>query len=115
MKRDLICIICPRGCGLTVEETADGLKVLGNVCPRGEKYAIEECTHPVRTVTSFIRVENREDTMVSVKTSAPIPKERMFEAMKMIRSAKAEAPIAIGDVLLADVFGADIIATKSID
>ena len=113
--RNITCIICPRGCGLTVEETADGLKVLGNVCPRGEKYAIEECTHPVRTVTSFIRVENREDTMVSVKTSAPIPKERMFEAMKMIRSAKAEAPIAIGDVLLADVFGADIIATKSID
>ena len=113
--RNITCIICPRGCGLTVEETADGLKVLGNVCPRGEKYAIEECTHPVRTVTSFIRVENREDTMVSVKTSAPIPKERMFEAMKMIRSAKADAPIAIGDVLLADVFGADIIATKSID
>lgn len=113
--RNITCIICPRGCGLTVEETADGLKVLGNVCPRGEKYAIEECTHPVRTVTSFIRVENREDTMVSVKTSAPIPKESMFEAMKMIRSAKAAAPVAIGDVLLADVFGADIIATKSID
>ncbi|MBQ3075073.1 MAG: DUF1667 domain-containing protein [Clostridia bacterium] len=113
--RNITCIICPRGCGLTVEETTDGLKVLGNVCPRGEKYAIEECTHPTRTVTSFIRVENREDTMVSVKTSAPIPKESMFEAMKMIRSAKANAPIAIGDVLLADVFGADIIATKSID
>ena len=113
--RNITCIICPRGCGLTVEETADGLKVLGNVCPRGEKYAIEECTHPVRTVTSFIRVENREDTMVSVKTSAPIPKESMFEAMEKIRAAKANAPIAIGDVLLADVFGADIIATKSID
>ena len=113
--RNITCIICPRGCGLTVEETADGLKVLGNVCPRGEKYAIEECTHPTRTVTSFIRVENREDTMVSVKTSAPIPKESMFEAMKMIRGAAAKAPIAIGDILLADVFGADVIATKNID
>ena len=113
--RNITCIICPRGCGLTVEETADGLKVLGNVCPRGEKYAIEECTHPTRTVTSFIRVDNREDTMVSVKTSAPIPKERMFEAMKMIRGAAAKAPIKIGDVLLADVFGADVIATKNID
>ncbi len=113
--RNITCIICPKGCGITVEETADGLKVVGNVCPRGEKYAIEECTHPVRTVTSFIRVENREDTMVSIKTSAPIPKESMFEAMKMIRAAKAAAPIAIGDVLLADVFGAEIIATKNID
>ena len=113
--RNLTCIICPKGCGLTVEEGSDGLKVQGNVCSRGEKYAIEECTHPTRTVTSFIRVDNREDTMVSVKTSAPIPKESMFEAMKMIRSAKASAPIQIGDVLLADVFGADILATKNID
>ena len=113
--RNITCIICPKGCGITVEETADGLKVQGNVCPRGEKYAIEECTHPVRTVTSFIRVANREDTMVSVKTAASIPKEKMFEAMKMIRAAKANAPIKIGDVLLADVFGSDIIATKNID
>ncbi|MBE6712259.1 MAG: DUF1667 domain-containing protein [Ruminococcaceae bacterium] len=113
--RNLTCIICPKGCSLTVEESAEGLSVVGNICPRGKKYAIEECTHPVRTVTSFIRVENREDTMVSVKTSAPIPKESMFEAMEKIRAAKANAPIAIGDVLLADVFGADIIATKSID
>jgi len=113
--RNITCIICPRGCGLVVEETAEGLKVLGNVCPRGEKYAIEECTHPTRTVTSFIRVDNREDTMVSVKTSNPIPKESMFEAMQKIRTAKVSAPIAIGDVLLADVFGADIIATKNID
>lgn len=113
--RNITCIICPKGCGITVEETADGLKVQGNVCPRGEKYAIEECTHPVRTVTSFIRVANREDTMVSVKTAASIPKEKMFEAMKLIRAAKANAPIKIGDVLLADVFGADIIATKNID
>ena len=113
--RNITCIICPKGCGITVEETADGLKVQGNVCPRGEKYAIEECTHPVRTVTSFIRMANREDTMVSVKTAASIPKEKMFEAMKMIRAAKANAPIKIGDVLLADVFGADIIATKNID
>lgn len=113
--RNITCIICPRGCGLTVEEGNDGLKVQGNICPRGEKYAIEECIHPTRTVTSFIRVDNRHDTMVSVKTSAPIPKEKMFEAMKMIRSTKATAPIAIGDVLIADVFGADIIATKNID
>ena len=112
--KNLICIICPRGCGLTVEEKEGQLSVSGNLCPRGEKYAIEECTHPTRTVTSFIRVANRENTMVSVKTSCPIPKESMFDAMAKIRAAKVEAPVAIGDVLLADVFGADIIATKNI-
>ncbi len=112
--KNLTCIICPRGCGLTVEEENGKLLVSGNLCPRGEKYAIEECTHPTRTVTSFIRVDNRENTMVSVKTSSPIPKESMFEAMKMIRGTTVKAPVAIGDVLISDVFGADIIATKNI-
>ncbi|MBR5295299.1 MAG: DUF1667 domain-containing protein [Clostridia bacterium] len=112
--KNLTCIICPRGCGLTVKEEGDNLLVSGNLCPRGEKYAIEECTHPTRTVTSFVRVENRENTMVSVKTSLPIPKESMFEAMKKIRSTTVKAPVVIGDVLISDVFGADIIATKNI-
>ena len=112
--KNLTCIICPRGCGLLVEETKDGLKVSGNLCPRGEKYAIEEYTHPVRTVTSFLRVNNRENTMVSVKTSNPIPKEKMFEAMEKIRKTTVSAPIKIGDVLIPDVFGSDVVATKNI-
>ena len=94
-------------------ENNNVVSVKGNTCPRGEKYAIEECTHPVRTVTSFIRVDNREDTMVSVKTSAPIPKESMFEAMKMIRSAKVAAPIAIGDVLCENIAGTGVALTAT--
>ena len=113
--RKLTCIICPKGCPLTVTEEGSELAVSGNLCPRGKKYAIEECTHPVRTVTSFIRVENRMDTMVSVKTAQPIAKEDMFLAMEKIRAARVNAPVAIGDVLLKDVFGTDIIATKNID
>lgn len=112
--KNLTCIICPRGCGLTVEEGKNGLTVSGNLCPRGEKYAIEECTHPVRTLTSFIRVENRCDTMVSVKSASPIPKEKMFEAMEKIRATTVKAPVAIGDTLIRDVFGTDVIATKNI-
>ena len=112
--RNITCIICPKGCGITVEETAEGLKVAGNVCPRGEKYAIEECTHPVRTVTSFIRVENRMDTMVSVKTENPVPKGKMMDVMAMLQKTTVDAPVAIGDVVLADVFGTNVIVTKDI-
>lgn len=113
--KQLTCIICPKGCALTVTEEKDGLAVAGNLCPRGKNYAIEECTHPTRTVTSFIRVENRPDTMVSVKTSCPIPKEEMFAAMEKIRAARVNAPVKLGEVILKNVFGADVIATKTID
>lgn len=114
MKRNLICIICPRGCAMTVEGEKDNLTVTGNACPKGKQYAIDECTHPTRTVTSIVRVSNREDTMVSVKTAAPIPKENIFDMMAKIRATKVEAPIEAGTVILSDVYGTEVIATKTI-
>ena len=51
MKRDLICIICPRGCAMTAQIQGETVTVTGNSCPKGEEYAINECLHPMRTVT----------------------------------------------------------------
>ena len=115
MKRELICIVCPRGCTLNVEIENGQCIVSGNACPKGEKYGIDECTAPTRTVTSTVRVSNREDTMVSVKTSCPIPKNEIFNIMNLIRNAEVSAPVEIGDVIIKDVFGADVIATKEIN
>jgi len=115
MERKLTCIICPRGCSLTVSGDADNLTVTGHACPRGETYAINECTNPVRTITSIVRVENREDTMVSVKTAAPVPKSKIFEIMSMIRSTTVTAPVKIGDVVLDNVYGTQVVITKNID
>ena len=115
MERNMTCILCPRGCAMTVRGEVGGLQVVGNSCPKGQEYAINECTNPVRTVTSTVRVSNREDTMVSVKTAAPVPKEKMMEVMAALRSITVSAPIKIGDVVLTGVFGTDIIVTKEID
>ena len=82
MDRMLTCIICPRGCSLHVQGEGNELSVSGNACPKGAQYAKDECTHPVRTVTAVVRVANRADTMVSVKTAAPIPKEHIFDLME---------------------------------
>ncbi len=112
MKKQMTCIICPRGCSLTIE--TDGMTVTGNACPKGKQYAIDECTNPVRTVTSTVRLANRNG-MVSVKTEAPVAKSAIFAVMKRIRTAKAQAPIKIGDVLISNVEGTNIIATKNVD
>lgn len=114
MKRDLTCIICPRGCALTAEITENGVTVTGHTCPKGEEYAINECTNPVRTVTAIVRVANRENTMVSVKTENPVPKGKMMDVMAMLQETSVEAPVAIGDVVLTDVFGTNVIVTKNI-
>ena len=110
--RKLTCIICPRGCALTVDEK---LTVTGNICPRGEQYAIAECTAPMRTVTATVRVGNREDVMLPVKTEQPVPKEKMMEVMALLRQISVNAPLSIGTVILPDVLGTNIIATGKVD
>lgn len=113
MEKQLICIICPRGCTLNAT-VGDDIKVSGNACPKGEKYAVDELTNPLRTVTSTVRVKNIPLTMVSVKTKDPIPKGKTAEVMKKIREAEVEAPVKMGDVIISDLFGTDVIATKEI-
>ncbi len=114
MKKTVTCIVCPRGCIMTADIQGDTITVTGNACNRGEKHAIGECTNPVRSVTSILRISNREDTMVSVKTAAPIPKDKIFALMERIHQTTVTAPVRIGDVLIPDVFGTDIVATKEI-
>lgn len=112
MSRTLTCIICPRGCTLTV---SDDVTVTGHACPRGEAYGIAECTAPTRTVTAVVRVADRPHTTLSVKTAAPIPKAHIFDAMARIRAAVATPPVRIGDVIIPDVYGTDIVATQNLD
>jgi CxxC motif-containing protein len=100
---------------LQVGINGEEVKVEGNACPKGAVYGHNECLHPTRTVTSIVRVANREDTMVSVKTEGPIPKEHIFDLMRIIRQTTVQAPIDIGDVVCDDVYGTRVIATKSID
>ena len=113
--RELICINCPLGCHLSVDEKdLSNVKVTGNTCPRGVTYAVSEVTAPKRMVTSSVPVVGSVVTRVSVKTSAPIPKNKIFECLQQIKSIRATAPVKIGDVLLANVCdsGADIVATR---
>ena len=110
MKRELTCIICPVGCALTAEYVNGEIAVTGNNCKRGSEYAKNELTDPKRTVTTTVRCANGE--VVSVKTKAPISKDKMSECMKIINSYTADLPIKIGDVIIKDVFETDIIATS---
>ena len=59
-SRELTCIVCPRGCSLKVTFTPDGKidSISGNACKRGITYAENECTHPKRTVTTTVKLED---------------------------------------------------------
>lgn len=114
MVRELTCIVCPRGCALRVEiEEGKDLIVTGNACPRGVQYAIDECTHPMRTITTTVRAE--DGSVIPVKTDRTIPKEKMFECMVEINKAVATLPAHVGDVVIENVLGtgANVVITAN--
>ena len=113
MKKELTCIVCPIGCSLVAEiiENKQVTAVTGNHCSRGEKYAKEECTNPQRILTTTLRCE--DGGMISVKTDTTIPKGKLLEAMNLISGIVVKCPVNIGDVIVKDVFGSNVIATKN--
>ena len=107
-KRELTCIVCPRGCGLAVELSDEGkvISVSGNICKRGVVYAENECTNPMRTVTSTVRCKG--GAMVAVKTSTAVPKGQMSDIMNAINEATAPDDVKIGDVIIENVCGTGV-------
>lgn len=115
-SREMTCICCPLGCGLTVTMGEDGrVSVSGNTCPRGAEYGKKELLHPERTVTTTVRAAGRKNTVISVKTASDIPKEKIMECMKELAGVEVKLPVRIGDVVLEDVAGTgvNVIATRN--
>ncbi len=114
MLKTFTCIRCPNGCEVVIDTQSS--ETSGNRCPNGAEYAREELAEPMRTIASSILVEGGDQPLVSVRLSKPIPKARIFPVMERIRSARVQAPVKAGAVLIPDVLGlgSDVIATKSV-
>ncbi len=116
--KELICINCPMGCHLEVDDSdKENIIVKGNTCPRGKTYGINEVLHPKRMVTSSVYVLNGKNPVVSCKTKDAIPKELIFDSLNVLKETKVEAPVKIGDVLVKNILntGVDIVATSNVE
>lgn len=109
---DLVCIVCPRGCRITVN---DG-KVSGNGCKRGESFALAETSCPMRTVCSTVATVFESMPVLPVRTDGEIPKSQIFELMQLINAVVLDKKVKKGDIVCADVLGTtvNVIATASI-
>lgn len=111
--RELTCIVCPLGCSVKVELDNDKIvSVTGNSCPRGKLYAEKECINPERTITTTMYTDM--GTVIPVKTDKPIPKSRMFDAMDVINGKTVKLPVNIGDILIENVFGSNVVSVKNV-
>lgn len=118
MNKDIICTVCPRGCRITV--TGDQKSVAaaeGYGCKRGLEYAKAEYAHPVRILTTTVKTDGGDEKLLPVRSSRPIPKEKIFECMEVIRKTTVKSNVKSHDVVIKNICdtGADIIASKTLN
>lgn len=113
MNKQITCLVCPRGCRLTV--TPD-LEVTGNMCARGIPYAKQEMTNPKRTLTYVVRVKGQKAPL-PVRTDVPIAKSLIFDVVKLLKTIEVSAPLAFNAVIVENILdsGANIITSQKLD
>lgn len=116
------CTTCPSECLLTVEVEHDAngtvvevRSVTGNNCPRGDKFAHQELTCPMRVLTTTVAVSDGDEALLPVRTADAIPLALHAQAMNLIRSVVVEAPIRMGDIVLKNLLNTNIDLIASMD
>ncbi len=116
MQKNIICVACPMGCPVTVELSDNGeiISIKGNTCKRGDAYARTECTNPVRSLATTVKVNDGVYNVVPCKSAGAIPKDKIMDCMSIINSTSVNAPVKLGDILISNILdtGIDIIATN---
>lgn len=110
-----LCILCPKGCVLSFDAATNPPEISGFKCRRGLDYGLEEWTDPKRILSTTVKTTS--GALVPVKSSAPIPKASLMEAMKKIRKIKLCPPVKAGSIVYENLLhtGADLIATGEIN
>ncbi len=105
-QKEITCVVCPRGCGITVCGEGDRVdSVAGFGCARGKAYAEAEFVCPVRILTGSVRLEGGVEPLLPVRSEKPIPREKVAEAMAQLRTVTAHVPVKMHQVILADAAG----------
>ena len=116
-ERELVCIACPVGCRLSVRQQDGGeIRVHGNQCEKGEVYGREELLAPKRVVTLTVALAGGSLRRLPAKTLEPLPRERIAALLDEASRLRVSAPVARGQVLLADFHGTgvDLVATRTV-
>lgn len=105
--KEMICIICPKGCRLKVDENPE-IQVVGNACPRGIQYAKEEITDPRRVVTSTVRIRGGMYPRCPVKSNGSIPKDKVRDAVRALCGIELSSPVKTGQTVAENILDTGI-------
>ncbi len=111
------CINCPMSCEVTLEEFDDGtIKVTGNTCPRGEEFAKNEYTNPMRMLTTTVKIDNGNVRRLPVISDGELPKSKMKDCLAYLYGLDVKAPVSIGTVIAENICGTGVnmIASRAV-
>ena len=89
--------------------------VTGNSCPRGNTFAHQELTCPMRVLTTTVAVSGGDEALLPVRTAEAIPLALHAQAMDLIRGLVIDVPIHMGDVVLENLLDTNINLIASMD
>jgi CxxC motif-containing protein len=112
--KELVCIVCPNSCRLSIEQNGSSFTVRGNQCRRGETFAHDEMTNPVRTLTTTVRTA-LSIPVLPVRSLRDIPKAKVKDVMRLLASVTITEPVGIGEIVVKNVLGlgVDIVAASN--
>jgi CxxC motif-containing protein len=113
---NLVCLVCPNSCLLSVEHEGGALRVTNKGCSRGEEFALKELNDPERTLTSTVKVLNGEFPLLSVRSDKPVKKAELLSLIQHLDTLTVEAPISGGEALISGlgVNKVTILATRTV-
>jgi CxxC motif-containing protein len=114
---ELVCIVCPIGCRLTIEIKGEGeISVTGNRCPKGDVYGREEMLSPKRVVTAVVRTDSRTFPYIPVRTDKPLPRALIPELIEDLARQTVRLPAVRGAVLIEDYRGSgvNVVTTRTL-
>ena len=115
MRKELICIVCPKGCHLSVlmDEANNVTEVSGNTCIRGANYGKAEVTSPKRMLTTTVKIKYASHPLLPIVSNRALPKDKLNECMDIIRCCTVETPIHCDQVIIGNIAntGTDMVAS----
>ena len=115
-EQEIISIICPLSCAITLSGDPENPQVSGHECNRGRDYALQEAADPRRVLAGAVRISGGSLPRLPVKTSAAIPRKMILEAARLLDRISITVPQRCGELIAANFAnsGADLIATREL-
>lgn len=117
MNKEMVCVVCPVSCRMSVEiNEAGDIFVSGNKCKRGPVYAQKELTNPTRKVSTTVKIDGAIHLRLPVKSDQEVPKALLLDIVKALDEIDVKSPVKMGDIVATNVLGTGInfVATRSL-